>query len=68
MNNLYNRYIAANRYVNAIHALPPTYQTGQDLKFNQIIPDTFTKQELQRKLEEVKKAEENLKKISQLKK
>ena len=61
------RYNAANRYVNTVHNLPPTYNTGKDLKFNQIMPDPFTQQELKRKLDEVKKAEENLKKVGQKK-
>lgn len=60
--NLSERYNAANEYVDAIHDLPPTYKTFENLKnIPQIIPDPVTPQMMKRKLERVKNAEFRLK-------
>ena len=40
--NLVNRWNAANAYVNAVHNLPPTYETCQAAKIPELVSDTVT--------------------------
>lgn len=58
------QYKLAKAYVDAIHALPPNYQTGgeinalcDDLNMKQFIPDTESHETIKRKMEAAKKAE-----------
>lgn len=58
------RWTVASDYVNALHELPPNYNTGEDLGFNQYFADPVTNQELKRKLDDVDKAEQKLHEIN----
>ena len=58
------KYKLAKAYVNAIHALPPNYQTSgginalcEDLNMKQIFPDPESHETIKRKMEAAKKAE-----------
>ena len=64
MSNLTERYKAASEYVNAVHNLPPTYNTfselGIDKYFPQIIADPVTPDQIQHALDRVDVAQQNL--------
>ncbi len=57
-----NQWNASTEYVDAVTNLPPTYKTGEDIKFEQIICDTNTKEQvghdLKRVDDAIKKREE----------
>ena len=58
------RWQASSEYINAIHELPPTYNTGEDLGFNQYFHDPISDNELRRKLDNVNNAEKKLNEIN----
>jgi len=60
---MWQRFMAAREYINALNNLPPTYEIGSVAGFSQFIPDPISNENLKIRLDAVNKAEKKLENV-----